>query len=103
MSLHEACGDEKDLTDLLQIPTNLQCKLTQEVIGAEISSVIKTVSCMRDGARVRSIKGKGAGAWLNIMLSSSKLALVSRGFCLSACFLRLSLYMRFNDCMYLPV
>ena len=42
--LHEACGDEKNLTDLLQIATNLQCKLTQEVIGAEISSVIETVS-----------------------------------------------------------
>ena len=50
MSLHEACGDEKDVSDLLQVSTRLQRKLTQEVVGAEISSTIETVSCMRDEA-----------------------------------------------------
>ena len=60
MSLHEACGDEKDLTDLLQVPTKLQRKLTQEDTGAEISSMIETASCMGDEARLRSIQGKGA-------------------------------------------
>ena len=44
MSLHQACGDEKDLTDLLQVPTKLQRKLTQEDTGAEISSMIETAS-----------------------------------------------------------
>ena len=60
MSLHQACGDEKDLTDLLQVPTKLQRKLTQEDTGAEISSMIETASCMGVEARLRSIQGKGA-------------------------------------------
>ena len=98
MSLHQACGDEKDLTDLLQVPTKLQRKLTQEDTGAEISSMIETASCMRDEARLRSIQGKGAGAWLNAIPSSSKLALVSRDFHLAAC-LRLGLAMPFNGCI----
>ena len=58
MSLHQACGDEKDLTDLLQVPTKLQRKLTQEDTGAEISSMIETASCMRDEARLRSVGGR---------------------------------------------
>ena len=80
MSLHQACGDEKDLTDLLQVPTKLQHKFTQEDTEAEISSMIETASCMGDEAGLRSIQGKGAGAWLNVIPSLSKLALVSRDF-----------------------
>ena len=97
MSFHQACGDEKDLTDLLQVLTKLQCKLTQEDTGAEISSMIETASCMRDEARLRSIQGKGAGAWLNAIPSSNKLAPVSRDFRLAA-YLRLDLAMPFNGC-----
>ena len=84
---------------IAQIPTNLERKLTQEIIGAEMPSVIETVSCMRDRARLRSTKGKGAGAWLNVIPSSSKLTTVSHDFCLAAC-LRLGLSMPFNGCVY---
>ena len=46
----------------------------------------------------QSIQGKGAGAWLNAIPSSSKLALVSLDFRLAAC-LRLGLAMPFNGCI----
>ena len=57
--------------------------------------MIETVSCMRDGVKLRSIQGKGAGAWRNVIPSSSKHALVSRNVHLAAC-LRLGLSMPFN-------
>ena len=60
--------------------------------------MIETASCMRDEARLRFIQGKGAGAWLNAIPSSSTLALVSRDFRLAAC-LRLGLAMPFNGCI----
>ena len=56
--------------------------------------MIETASCMRDEARLRSIQGKGAGAWLNAIPST----LVSRDFHLAAC-LRLGLAMPFNGCI----
>ena len=49
------------------------------------------------GAWLRSAKGKGAGAWLNVVHSTSKLTIVSHNFRLATC-LRLSLSMPFNQC-----
>ena len=60
--------------------------------------MIETASCMKDEARLRSIQGKGAGAWLNAIPSSSKLAKVSRDFRLASCW-KLGLAMPFNGCI----
>ena len=54
-SSHEACADETDMTNLLQVQTKLQCKLTQEVTGEEISSIIKIVGCKGQGSKSRSM------------------------------------------------
>ena len=47
-------------------------------------------TCKRDAARLRSLQGKGAGAWLNVIPTSDKHAVKSNQFSL-ACYLRLGL------------
>ena len=51
----------------------------------------------RDAARLRSLQGKGAGAWLESVLTSEKFAMNKNYFQIAA-FLRLGQPMPFNSC-----
>ena len=91
-SLMQAGSDGTDITEMIQVPTKLQQRLTRQHAKEKMSAMIEKAPSQRDAARLRSIQGKGAGAWLNAMPTSNKLALVSRDFRLAAC-LRLGLAM----------
>ena len=97
-SLMQAGSDGTDITEMIQVPTKLQQRLTRQHAKEKTSAMIEKAPSQRDAARLRSIQGKGAGAWLNAMPTSNKLALVSRDFRLAAC-LRLGLAMPFDGCI----
>ena len=59
-----------------------------------VDELIKHAPCERDAARLRSLQGKGAGAWLDVIPTSDKHAVKSNQFSL-ACYLRLGLALPF--------
>ena len=61
----------------------MQHRLTTEFVQSKADQLIETDS-NRDAARLRSIRGKGAGAWLDSIPSSEKFALSSGNFVLAA-------------------
>ena len=73
-----------------------QHKLVTEITKATASSLLENTTSLRDEARLRSLNGKGAGAWLSAIPSSRKFALNSCEFRLVA-FLRLGLPLPYSD------
>ncbi len=94
-ALREAVPSDKQLEDMLRNKSKLQRKLTQDLASTAITDMIMISSCDREAARLRSLQGKGAGAWINTIPTSQKLALESRDFRLAAC-MRLGLSMPFK-------
>ena len=92
-SLHRACLEDKELSDFLN-RRKLQHSLTQDYFNLVSSSFFESSPYYRDAARLRSLHGKGSGAWLNAIPSSQKPTLRTRDFLLAAC-LRMGLPMPF--------
>ena len=84
------------LSDMLTDTKKLQHKLSAESAKAEAIHLIENATSLRDGARFRSLQGKGAGSWLSAIPTSGKLALKPCEFRLTA-YLRLGLSLPLCD------
>ena len=78
-SLHQATPPNYSLSNLGS-GSKLQQKLTDSLVKTEVSERINFASFSREASRLRSIQGRGAGAWLDAIPSSKKLALKPREF-----------------------
>ena len=74
----------------------LQHKLSKENAKMEATCLIENATSLQDGARLRSLQGKGAGSWLSAIPTSGKFALKPSEFWLAA-YLRLGLPSPFCD------
>ena len=74
--------------DLLSDTKKLQHRLTEKHVKTVLHMIDN--SSMKDAARLRSLQGKGSGAWLECIPSSQELAL-SPGLFHLAAFVRLDL------------
>ena len=74
----------KSLEDLVRNPKKLQHKLCQDFFTTAVSSIQENSNTPRQTARFRSLQGKGAGAWLQSVPTSSKFALKHGDFCLAS-------------------
>ena len=86
--------ESQTLEDFISYPKSLQHRLSTKIAADCVDELIKHAPCERDVARLRSLQGKGAGAWLDVVLTSDKHAVKSNQFSL-ACYLRLGLALPF--------
>ena len=94
--LQQALPSNKSLLVLASHSTKLQHRLTEEFMETKINCLMEDTPTTRDAARLRSLQGKGAGAWLEAVPSSQKLALKPSEFRLAS-FLRLGHSMPFSS------
>ena len=73
--LLQALPGNKSLVDLINNPKKLQQKLKSEQTEQIVSSILSNPLSQRSAARFRSLQRLGAGAWLDSIPSSAKLAL----------------------------
>jgi hypothetical protein len=102
-SLQNALPQNKNLKDLILNPNKLQHKLSSEHNIQISSSILSNPQSLQDGARMRSLQGKGAGAWLESIPVSTKFALKAGDFCLATrlrlgCDMPLGMVSSFCDC-----
>ena len=84
MIFMKRCRRGQSLSDLINDNVKLQQKLTQQQLKADVDYLLNNNSnTIRDRARLHSLSGKGAGAWVSAILSSSRVALSSHDFCLA--------------------
>ena len=69
------------LEDLLINPKKLQHKISQECFKQMVSSIQENSQSCHESSRSRSLRGKGAGAWLDSIPTSTKFALNAANFC----------------------
>ncbi len=81
---------------MLSESKRLQHKLSKENAKMEATCLIENATSLRDGARLCSLQGKGAGSWLFAIPTSGKLALKLSEFWLAA-YLRLGLPLSLCD------
>ena len=74
-NLHEILPPDQQLSELSEGHRKLQRKLTQDHDQSVVTKMINGSFSLRDASCLRSLQGKGAGAWVGAILSSSKLAL----------------------------
>ena len=89
--LQQSLDPGQVFTDLLTCTGKLQHRLTDKLMKFQFSTTLERAP-MKDAARLRSLQGKGAGAWLDSIPSSQKFALSPGSFRLAA-FVRLGLSM----------
>ena len=90
-SLQQALPSQFTLSSLLST-NKVQQKLTSQSVKSEIQSRIDTTASVREAAHLRSLQGKGSGAWLQAIPSSCKFALEPKQFQLAA-YMRLGIHM----------
>ncbi|XP_062508840.1 uncharacterized protein LOC134185080 [Corticium candelabrum] len=88
--LQRATPPDKSLIDLLDNPNRLQQKLTRQYTTSVATYVVEHAPLPRDLARLRSLRGNGAGAWLTAIPESTNLAFEPYEYRL-ACLLRMGL------------
>ncbi|XP_062522026.1 uncharacterized protein LOC134196821 [Corticium candelabrum] len=98
LEIHQALPSDKSLSELLQKPKQLQRRLTQQHMTSISSYMIEHSCSPRDAARLHSLKGKGAGAWIAAIPESANFALQPYEFRL-ACLLRLGLEIPAVSCI----
>ena len=81
--LLQALPRNKSLVDLINNPKKLQQKLKSEQTEQIVSSILSNPLSQRSAAQFRSLQGLGAGAWLDSIPYSAKLALKPSDFCLA--------------------
>ena len=77
IALKSSIPDNHSLADILSDTKYLQCKLSLERTKHTLSTFIQELKSMRDKTRLRSLQGRGAGAWLDAIPTSTKFALSS--------------------------
>ena len=79
--LHETVPVGQSLSDLINDDVKLQQKLTPRQLKADVDYLLNNNSnTIRDRARLHSLPGKGAGAWVSAITSSSRVALSPNDF-----------------------
>ena len=84
------------LEKMIDYPRKLQHRLTLDISQKQSEDFIKNIKSNRGAARLRSLQGKGAGAWLDVTPSTYKNALKPNEFCLASC-LRLGISLPFSQ------
>ena len=90
-TLRKSLDTNQSLAEYLSNTKKLQYRLVDKAMKAQVDKMLEC-SLSSDAARLRSLQGKGAGAWLNSLPSSKKLELSPGNFILAAS-LRLGLAM----------
>ena len=90
-TLQKSLDTNQSLAEYLSNTKKLQYRLVDKAMKAQVDKMLEC-SLSNDAARLRSLQGKGEGAWLNSIPSSKKLALSPGNFILAAS-LRLGLAM----------
>ena len=93
--LDQLLDDDKDLSEVVSNTKKLQHRLTDANNQITVNALIDS-SCQKDAARLLSLQGKGAGAWLSAVPSSKKFAL-SPNSCISAASMRLWIPVSFPE------
>ena len=70
---------------MIDYPRKLQHCLTLDISQKQSKDFIKNIKSNWDAARLRSLQGKGAGAWLDVIPSTYKNALKPNEFHLASC------------------
>ena len=97
-SLNDNLGNAPNLCDLSLNPVKLQQRISQGIDKLRADLILDDAKGARDAARLRSLQGKGAGAWLESVPTSDKFAMNKNEFQIAA-FLRLGQAMPFNSCV----
>ena len=93
---HRQTDRQTDKQTRCCLSQSLQNKLSKEKDKMEATCLIENATSLRDGTRLRSLQGKGAGSWLSAIPTSEKLALKPSKFPLAA-YLRLGLPLPFCE------
>ena len=81
--LSQALPPGKTLSGLLENPLKVQHNLTYNHVSEVVSQLLGSDQPSRTKARLRSLQGKGAGAWLETISSSSEFALKPCNYCIA--------------------
>ena len=92
--LDQLLDDDKDLSEVVSNTKKLQHRLTDANNQITVNALIASSS--QDAARLLSLQGKGAGAWLSDVPSSKKFVLSPNNF-ISAASMRLGIPVSFPE------
>ena len=88
--------ERQSLDNFISYPKELQHRLSTKIGGDSATDIIIQAQSDRDAARLRSLQGRGAGAWLDVIPTSAKYALKTNEFCLAS-YLRLGVALLFTN------
>ena len=89
-------GEEQSLDDFISYPKKLQHRLSTKNASDSATDIIIQTQSDRDAAWLRSLQGRGAGAWLDVIPTSTKHALKTNEFSLVS-YLRLGVTLPFAN------
>ena len=95
-ALCQSLPPDKIMSDVLTTIHKLQHQLSKTQAESLSASQIDNAATTRDASRLRSIQGKGAGAWLSSIPSSQRFALNSCNYRLAS-LLRLGMSLSLSD------
>ena len=85
------------MQDYLLEPTKHQNRLGDKITKKKSAEYLHELTASKeDSARFQSLRGKGAGSWLEVIPSSNSLALGPNDFCLAVC-LRMGISLGFTS------
>ena len=74
-SVDNESEENQSIEDFISYPQKLQYRLCTKIASSEVGDLLAHVPSDRDAARLRSLQGKGAESWLEVIPSSGKHAL----------------------------
>ena len=76
--------DHQSLEDYISYPKKLQQRLSNKIANDIAADLIANSQSERTAARLRSVQGRGAGGWLEVIPTSDKYAIRSNEFSLAS-------------------
>ena len=95
-SVDNESEENQSIEDFISYPRKLQYHLCTKIASSEVGDLLAHVPSDRDAARLRSLQGKGAGSWLEVIPSSGKHALRANEFSIAS-YLRMGLPLPFTE------
>ena len=89
-------GEQQSLDNFISYPKKLQHRLSTKIASDSATDIIIQAQSDRDAARLKSLQGRGAGAWLDVIPTSAKYALKTNEFSLAS-YLRLGVALPFTN------
>ena len=89
---------DQSMREMASNPRKIQHQISAKMSKLKSQMIIDDTSSDRDAARLLSLQGTGAGAWIEAVPTSSKFAMNPTEFRLAA-FLRLGIPMPFSSCL----